>query len=88
MPVRPAHDQFQDDRQLTVLFPHGAASFCLRKLLPARCRQGGGSLLSDRSPTSPSLIVGIRNKANFPFHRTWLFFGFWMMVSRTPLLVI
>ena len=79
MPVRPAHDQFQDDRQLTVLFPHGATSFCLQKLLPPRCRPGGGSLLSDKSPTSPSLVVGIEIKQTFPSTKlgSFLAFGWW-----------
>ena len=33
----------------------------------------------------PTLVAGIQNKANFPFHQPGLFIGFWTASSRTPL---
>ena len=52
--------------------------------------EGGDSAFGQASilsPLPPLLVAGIQNKANFPLHQPWIFIGFWVVNSWTPLSV-
>ena len=74
--------------KLTVLFLHvppAPRPFCLLKALSPDCREEESAFGQECTLSlAPSLpVAGIQNKANFPFHQSGLFIGFWAESSWT-----
>ena len=72
--------------EMTVLFPHvvplhHSVYKCSHLLLLVG---EGGSRPLDRCPLPSPQVIGILNKANFPFHQPGLFTDFWAASSWIP----